>query len=271
MSDSDPTPDADGLGRDELVADLRRLGLESGDDVVVHASLSSLGWVDGGAETVVDALSDAVGTGGTVVVPTFTPSVVREEPFDPDETRSRTGAISEALRTRDDARRSDHPTHSVAALGPAADELTDEHALESSLGPHSPLHRLAERGGKVLLIGVGHERNSTVHVAEALADLPYKTGTNDVLVRNDDGEIERVETATVGCGKGFPTVEPIADVAGVLTHGQVGAADAQLMRGDRIVSVARSALETDPGILLCDQPDCWWCPDARRTLETTAE
>ena len=259
--------DADALTSDDLAAGLRTLGLDSGDEVVVHGSLSSLGWVDGGADSVVDALGEVVGESGTVVVPTFTPSVVRDELFDGDDTRSRTGAITEALRTRPDAVRSDHPTHSVSALGPAAAALTDAHDLDSSLGRDSPLHRLAERGGRILLLGVGHERNSTVHVAEALADLPYKTGTNRVLVRGADGEVRPVETSRVGCGKGFPSLEPVADRAGVLTRGRVGAADAQLMDGEAILSIASDALADDSGFLLCPDPECWWCPDARRTLE----
>lgn len=260
--------DPDGLSSAAVATDLRTLGLESGDEVVVHGSLSSLGWVDGGADVVVDALRQVVGESGTVVVPTFTPSVVREEPFDRDDTRSRTGAITEALRTRSDAVRSDHPTHSVSARGPAATTLTEAHDLDSSLGRDSPLHCLADRGGRIFLLGVGHERNSTVHVAEALADLPYKTGTNRVLVRGADGEVRPVESSRVGCGKGFPSLEPVADNASVLTRSCVGAADAQLMDSEAILSVASDILADAPGFLLCSDPKCWWCPDARRTLES---
>ncbi|MFP9190156.1 aminoglycoside N(3)-acetyltransferase [Natrialbaceae archaeon A-CW1-1] len=258
---SDPTVRAD-----DLVADLRSMGLERGDEVVVHASLSSIGRVEGGGETVVDALCTAIGDDGTVVVPTFTPSVVREEPFDREETRSGTGAITEALRTRERAVRSDHPTHSVSALGPAAETLTDGHALERSLGLDSPLHRLARRGGRILLLGVGHERNSTLHVAEALADLPYKTGTNEVLVHNGDDAARTVEAAAVGCGKGFPAFEPVLEEAGLLTRGRIGGADAQAVPGKGLLEVAVPLLEERPAFALCDEPDCWWCPEAKRMV-----
>ncbi|MFP8956616.1 aminoglycoside N(3)-acetyltransferase [Natrialbaceae archaeon A-CW3] len=258
---SDPT-----LTADDLVDDFRSMGLERGDEVVVHGSLSSIGWVEGGAETVVDALCAAVGDSGTVVVPTFTPFVVREEPFDSAETRSRTGAITEALRTREHAVRSDHPTHSVSAIGPAADTLTADHALERSLGRDSPLHRLARRGGKILLLGVGHERNSTIHVAEALADLPYKTGTNEVLVRGADDAIRTVEAATVGCGKGFPAFEPVLEEVGLLTRGRIGEADAQVLPGKGLLEVAVPLLEERPAFALCDESDCWWCPKAKQMV-----
>lgn len=247
---------------------LRELGVRPGDDVVVHSSLSAIGRVEGGAETVVDALASAVGDEGTVVVPTFTPNRARREPFDRARTPSETGAITEALRARDDAVRSDHPTHSVAALGPAATELTADHGYRNSLGEGSPLHRLAERGGKILLLGVGHDSNSTLHVAESLADLPYKTGTNRVLVRGGDDGLETVETAVVGCGKGFTAFGRIADEEGILSEGEIGAARSKLLDGRDVIRLARSVLEERPGFLLCEEPDCWWCPDARRALET---
>lgn len=253
----------------DIRADLRNLGVTPGDELVVHSSLSSIGRVDGsGAETVVDALASAVGDEGTVVVPTFTPNLVRREPFDPTRTPSETGAITEALRTRDDAVRSDHPTHSVAALGPAAKVLTADHAFRNSLGEGSPLHRLAARGGKILLLGVGHDSNSTLHVAESLAELPYKTGTNTVLVRGEDDDPQPVKTATVGCGRGFTTFSPIAVDNGLITDGTIGSARSQLMNGDAVLRLARSVLEERPGFLLCEKPECWWCPDAKRTLET---
>ena len=251
----------------DLRRDLHDLGLEAGDEVVVHSSLSAIGWVEGGPETVVDALRAIVGEDGTVVVPTFTASHAKSHPFDPDETPSRTGAVTETLRTRPDAHRSSHPTHSVAALGAAAEELTTEHPLDASLGPDSPLDRLARRGGRILLLGVGHDSNSTLHVAEKRAGLPWKDQRNEVLVRECEDETARtVETSKVGCGKGFVSFEPVAEYAGILARGQVGTADAQLVDGADVISLALELLEHDPGFLLCDDPDCWWCPDARCRL-----
>lgn len=249
----------------DLRRELRALGLGAGDEVVVHCSLSSVGWVEGGADAVVDALAGAVGEEGTVVVPTFTASHAKERPFDPAETPSQTGAVTEALRTRPDAVRSEHPTHSVAALGPAAEVLTADHPLDGSLGPDSPLARLARRGGRILLVGVGHDRNSTLHVAEKIAGLAYKDRTNEVLVRRG-GDVRTVETSKVGCGRGFVSVEPVADHAGILARGRVGEATAQLVDGAALLALGLELLEHDPGFLLCDDPGCWWCPEARRLL-----
>lgn len=261
----------DTITRAGIVMDLRALGLKSGDELVVHSSLSSLGRVEGGAETVVDALLEVVGDKGTIVAPTFTSGVVESEPFDPETTASQTGAVTEALRTRADAVRSEHPTHSVAAIGPAAETLTANHAYDRSLGRNSPLHRLARRDGQILLLGVGHDRNSSIHVAEALASLAYRTGTKEVLVSGDDGTATTVDVSRVGCGRGFPVLEPVAEQAGLLTHGKVGEADAQLMDGEDILRVAYGLVKKKPGALLCDDPDCWWCPEARQILESASE
>ncbi|MCU4743022.1 AAC(3) family N-acetyltransferase [Halobacteria archaeon AArc-m2/3/4] len=261
----------DHITRAGLTMDLRALGLKSGDELVVHGSLSSLGRVEGGAETVVDALLDVAGDKGTVVAPTFTSGLAEEEPFDPEQTPSQTGAITEALRTREDAVRSEHPTHSVAAIGPSASSLTRNHAYDRSLGRNSPLHRLAKHGGQILLLGVGHDRNSSIHVAEALASLPYRTGTKEVQVLGDDGTATTVDVSRVGCGRGFPVLEPVAERADLLTHGNVGQAPAQLMDGEDILRVAYELVKKKPGALLCDDPDCWWCPEARAVLEAESE
>jgi aminoglycoside 3-N-acetyltransferase len=103
---------------------LKKIGLSKGDVVAVHGSLSSFGRVEGGAETVVDALLDVLGAEGTLVVPTFTYGL---DVYDPKESPSMVGAISEAVRKRTNALRSLHPTHSVAAIGELADVVTEGH------------------------------------------------------------------------------------------------------------------------------------------------
>jgi aminoglycoside 3-N-acetyltransferase len=175
--------------RGRLVRDLRRLGVERGQVVLVHASLSSLGWVAGGAPAVVAALHKVVGPDGHVVVPTgteansqtsrkhqariamLTPEEVNEfernmPAFDKDKTPSGMGAISEALRTSAGAFRSAHPQSSFAAIGPQADRLMADHPLESHLGPDSPLGKLSKENTHVLMIGVGYWAFTGFHLAE---------------------------------------------------------------------------------------------------------
>src|SRR5687768_17515783 len=158
------------IDQETLVRQFRRVGLGEGDRVVVHSSLRSIGPVDGGAETVVAALLDLLGPSGLLVAPTFNFRVTR---FDPDETPSRMGRLTEVVRTCPGAVRSWHPTHSVAAIGAGAAELCAGHHLVGGLSVDSPLDRLAFSGGRVLLIGVGHNRNSSIHIGEARTPAPW--------------------------------------------------------------------------------------------------
>ena len=253
----------DGYGRRELVAGFRGLGLETGTRVVVHSSLSSLGRVDGGAETVVNALLEAVGPAGTVAVPTFTRY---GEPYDPAESPSLTGAITEALRTRPEACRSPHPTKSIAAIGPDAD-VTTAHDPGNSLGPNSPLHRLLERDGTILLLGVDHTTNSAIHVGERLAGVPYRDQVTETETRVN-GTVETVEVNRVHCSRGFEAIRPLTEHAGIVSSGKIGDADAQLLEGDGLLSLVFEALEAEPGALLCSIPDCDRCQYARERIES---
>src|SRR5450759_4325859 len=114
---------ADKLTRADIVNGLRDVGLQLGDRVLVHSSLAALGDVDGGADTVIDALIEAVGTDGLVVVPTF----ACQPPFDRKTSATPLGAVADRLWRRPNAFRSLHPTHSVAAIGHGAEELVRDH------------------------------------------------------------------------------------------------------------------------------------------------
>lgn len=184
---------------DVLARALLGLGLRDGDVVLVHASLSSLGYVVGGAPAVVRALLRAVGPTGTVVVPAFTagnsdPSrwertggvavprswwdVVREylPAFDPEVSPSQgMGAIAETVRTWPGAVRSAHPQTSFSAVGREARELLSDHPRDCHLGPGTPLTRLAERGAKTLLLGVSFAVCTSFHLGEyAQPDPPMR-------------------------------------------------------------------------------------------------
>ena len=155
------------LSRGFLAAGVRRGGV-----LLVHSSLSSFGRVDGGADTVIDALLDALGPDGTLCVPTLSYLFVdADRPnFDVSLTPTNLGAIPEAARKRPGALRSLHPTHSVTALGPAAAKITADHWRDTSpVGPHSPFAALPALGGQVAFLGCGARCNTSIHgVEEAL-------------------------------------------------------------------------------------------------------
>lgn len=170
-----------------LVPQLRAAGVPAGGTVIVHSSLSRLGWVAGGAPAVVEALTAVLGPDGTVVMPTHSgdltdPATWSRPPVPPqwwDEIRAEMpaydpqatpvrgmGAIPECFRSCPGVLRSTHPTNSFAARGPRARWLLEPHPLPYGLGEGGPLTRLYETAGHVLLLGVGHGNNTTLHLAE---------------------------------------------------------------------------------------------------------
>ncbi|MGH8623853.1 MAG: aminoglycoside N(3)-acetyltransferase [Gammaproteobacteria bacterium] len=173
--------------RASLAEDLAKLGIRRGDAVLVHSSLSSLGWVCGGATAVVQALLDVMGPEGTLAVPAQTaynrdpsawcdpnmpeswwPTIREHLPaYDPALTPSHAvGAIAERVRTWPGALRSAHPQTSFAALGRHAASVIENHTLDSQLGEASPLARLEELDGRILLLGVGFDSCTAFHLGE---------------------------------------------------------------------------------------------------------
>ena len=161
--------------REMMVRDLRGLGVRSGDTVLVHSSLRSLGPVPDGPETVIRGLLDALGPEGTLLFPALSYRTVTalNPVFDQLHTPCCVGGLPEYFRTRPGTLRSVHPTHSMSGVGRHAAELFREHHLDTtSCGPHSPFHRLREVGNWVLFIGCGIGPNTSMHAVEELFSPP---------------------------------------------------------------------------------------------------
>lgn len=178
-----------------LVEALKKLGVEPGMTILVHSSMSSLGWVSGGAPAVVLAIEEVIRPYGTLVMPTHTgdlsdPSgwenppvpeswweIIRNSmpPFDPEFTPTRgMGHIPECFRNQSSVLRSTHPLYSFAAWGERSIEILSEHSLDFGLGEKSPLARIYDAEGWVLLLGAGHDSNTSLHLSEHRASYPGK-------------------------------------------------------------------------------------------------
>jgi len=242
-----------------LTAQLRALGVTPGDVVLLHSSLRSLGYVVGGPPAVVRALLAALGPAGTLVVPTHTgdnsdpsgwsnppvpqawwPVIRAESPgFEAASTPSQwMGAIAENVRTWPGARRSDHPWLSFAAVGARAGDVTGTHVLDDALGERSPLGAVYRLAGKVLLLGVGHDANTSLHLGEWRQKSPPR-GPRGASVRRPDGTSEWVTwTDVLENEDGFEDIGAAFEAEGGASVGPVGNATARLMSQPALVDFA---------------------------------
>ncbi|MBU1867124.1 MAG: AAC(3) family N-acetyltransferase [Candidatus Margulisbacteria bacterium] len=160
---------ADKLTREMLVDGLRELGVKKGSVLLVHSSLSRLGFVQGGAKAVIEALLEVLGPEGTLAMPAFGWSPEQGGVFDCRRSHSRLGEISETFRCRSGVLRSCHPTHSVAAFGPQAAFLVGEHLKSKTpFDRFSPYQKLLQLNGDILCLGVSIRYITFYHVYEDL-------------------------------------------------------------------------------------------------------
>lgn len=246
--------------RASLAADLAALGVPEGGVLIAHLSLSALGWTAGGALALLDALGDALGPAGTLALPAFSsdlsePSYWQAPPvpeawwetiraelpaFDPARTPTRgLGRAPELFRTLPGVLRSSHPTSSFAARGLAAAELLERHPLDLPLGEDSPLARLYERDAWVLLVGVGHERNTSLHLAEHRASWPGKRTLRQGAPIQESGERRWAEFDELDVSdEDFPACGRAFAAGGAERSGRVARAEARLFRQRELVDFA---------------------------------
>ena len=158
-----------------LISDLKKLGIGEGDVLVVHSSMKSMGYVEGGAECVIRALLDAIGESGTLIFPTFTYRTSYVDGFFSNkDTPSCVGMLSEVFRKTEGVYRTNHPTHSVGIKGPLLDILIEgEESDDTPMGIHSPYRKLADVGAKILMLGCDISHNSYMHALEEDANAIY--------------------------------------------------------------------------------------------------
>ncbi len=260
--------------KDRIVRVLERLGVRRGDTVLVHSSLSALGYVRGGPDTVIRALRAAVGRRGTLALPTFAYSAPhRFAPWDKDTSPAQTGIIPEFFRLRGDTLRSEHPTHSVSALGPAARRIVADHEGLAPFSEQGPFGKLLDLDAKLIFLGCSLGTNSSLHAMEDWLGMSY-LAPEVAQVRRTDGSTERRVIPDLPVGhRGFyrDTEDRPSKITrklrerGLLRERRLGAGRVVAMDLRRLKQVCFELLPDQPDLLLCDREECRFCAQHRKT------
>lgn len=246
---------------ERLVRDLRNLGVEPGMTLLAHSSLSRIGFVCGNAQAVVLALQEVLGADGTLMMPTMSSEwsdpapweapavpeswwpVIREHwpAWDPALSPTREmGVIADCFRQQSDVVRSHHPVCSFSAHGPNALNLTEDHELSEDMGERSPLGRLNELDGHVLLLGVNHANNSSLHLAEyrAIYKNKHDLKQGTPLFINGKRQWVKYETLDLDYEDFGKIGQAFEDQTDHTTTGHIGLAESRLMRQRPLVNFA---------------------------------
>ena len=252
------------LSVEEIARQLVALGVRRGGVLLVHTSFRAVRPVAGGPLGLIDALGAALGPSGTLVMPTMTDG---EAVFDPASTPTAgMGIVAELYWRQPGVVRSTHPGGSFAARGPAAARICAPQPLSPPHGPDSPVGRVHELDGQVLLLGVTQGESTTLHLAEAIARVPY--AVSHPCVVEVGGVARRVMIAeTDHCCVNFARADGWLRARGLLSEGKVGNADARLCASRDLVAVAVEHLATDPLVFLCPAAaGCAACDLARASV-----
>ncbi len=254
------------ISQAELIDQLRALGVLQRGVLLVHMSYRAVRPVEDGPAGVIEALGSAIGSGGTIVMPSWGDDDDRS--FEPYRTPASAslGATADMFWRLPEARRSAHP-FAFAALGPQAETITADPLPLPPHHPESPVGRVYELDGQVLLLGVGHDANTTIHLAEVLANVPYGVAKHCTIVR--DGHPVRVDyTENDHCCQRFALADQWLRARHLQREGRVGHAEARLVRSQDVVTVVREQLSRDPLVFLHpSESGCAECDAARRSAQ----
>jgi aminoglycoside 3-N-acetyltransferase len=249
----------------QLACQLRDVGVREGGVLLVHTSFRAVRPVENGPLGLLSALRAALGDAGTLVMPAMTSG---ETVFDPGSTPTvGMGITAEVFWRRPGVRRSTHPGASFAAEGPLAERICAPQPLSPPHGPDSPVGRVHDLDGQVLLLGVAHSESTTLHLAESIAQVPYSV-SHPCVVEIDGTARKVMIPETDHCCARFQLVDEWLRARHLQREGQVGNAVARLGRSRDIVEVAVEHLASDPLIFLCPPGQgCAECEAARASVE----
>jgi len=247
------------ITKDDILFSLECMGIKKGEVLLLHSALTSIGKVEGGADTVIDAFLEAIGDEGTLVMSTLTGW---SAPFDADTSPSAVGYLSECFRRRKGVFRSLHPVHSVAAFGKNAEYITKDHdKCETGCGEGTPYLKIAELGGKAILLGVDMDRNTTMHSMEEAIDARYLLTLDIPAPTYIDGYKNKKFTLTKfpPGHRDFLSMTPILRKKRLMVEGKIGNAVVKVIEVDKMFALGKELMEKDPLLFICENENCNSC------------
>ncbi|NJM71669.1 MAG: AAC(3) family N-acetyltransferase [Scytonema sp. RU_4_4] len=247
------------LSKNELTHQLLNLGVQPGGVLVVHTAFSKVAPVEQGSQGLIEALIDVLGSQGTLVMPTMTDD--DDNPFDPAKTPCLgMGIVADMFWRSPGVLRSNSP-HAFAAIGAKAAEITAPHPVDVPHGLDSPIGRVYSLDGQVLLLGVGHDANTTIHLAETMAGVRYLRPKYVTILNN--GHPEKYHYREIDhCCENFSLLDTWLESNQQQVSGVIGYAQARLARSRHIVEATLSHLRENETIFLHTDGSCGECNEA---------
>ncbi|MCU4162539.1 AAC(3) family N-acetyltransferase [Carboxylicivirga caseinilyticus] len=254
----------DTITEESLIEDIKKAGVPEGCLLHLKVSLKSIGKVEGGPQTVLNAILKVVGDSGTIVIDSFVTSYPlplsekNASNISTNESPSFAGAVANAMVKHPKSVRSKHPIQRFTAIGPLAHELMDNHTPES--GGYDVLERMAKMNALNLSIGRKVIGVGTTHVA--IEKMKYKKKPSNMAVNYlaDDGSVKCfVADWKWTCSAGFPKFLPLYEKGGALKWVKIGNAEAALTNMNKTLDIEQKRLEEDPRFFFCDDPTCKSC------------
>jgi aminoglycoside 3-N-acetyltransferase len=241
---------------EQLLEGFHDLGVQEGDTLLVHSSYKSFGEVEGGPQTVIQALETALGPQGTLIMPTFNFDFNKGAPWDVRSTPSKMGVLTELVRKDPRARRVFHPFYSFAILGRHADMLGSLR-YKSSYERNSVFGKLRDLDGKIMVIGLSYTNSMTFfHHIEQMEGVDYrflKQFTGEVTDENGNTYTDTFEMLVRDIDKGVVTeVDPMGKMmeqAGIIKIRRIGEADVKLMKANEVYEFTAREMKRDPHLL----------------------
>jgi aminoglycoside 3-N-acetyltransferase len=253
------------LSAPEVILDqLRALGIQPGDVLLVHTSFRAVRPVEGGPAGLIAALQAAVGPEGTLAMPSWPGD---DELFNAVRTPAAAdlGVVADTFWRMPDVLRSSHP-FAFAARGPRAREVVEGELPRPPHGVDSPVGKIHDLDGQILLLGAGQDANTTIHLAEGLAEVPYRIRGHVTVM--EQGRPRRLEVDEPDhCCQRFALADGWLRDDGAMSEGTVGQAHARLMRSRNVVRIVRERLDRDPLTFLhAPAAGCDECDSARESI-----